>query len=59
VFDKRGKGMITPNELKQTLQAELKIPASERDITDLVAEIDIDSTGDVNYEDFKELMNRL
>ena len=56
IFDKRERGYSNPNELKNKLKEHLVVPASEAELEGLIEEINIDSTGNITFNDFKRLM---
>jgi len=55
VLDKEGKGEIHTDVIKEILQ-KLDDTLSEADLGDLIAEIDSDGSGWVDYDEFKALM---
>merc|ERR1712002_136788 len=55
VLDKVGKGEIHTDVIKELLQ-KLDDTLSEEDLGDLIAEIDSDGSGWVDYDEFKALM---
>merc|ERR1711872_764575 len=55
VVDKEGKGEIHTDVIKEILQ-KLDDTLSEADLGDLIAEIDSDGSGWVDYDEFKALM---
>merc|ERR1711990_456275 len=55
VLDKEGKGEIHTDVIKEIL-AQLDDSLSEADLGDLIAEIDSDGSGWVDYDEFKALM---
>lgn len=56
IFDKRERGHSTPHEIKSKLTQHLAVPASAAELDSLIAEINIDSTGNITFHDFKTLM---
>jgi Ca2+-binding EF-hand superfamily protein len=56
IFDKRDRGYSNPGELRQILSTHLAVPPSEQEITELIESINIDSTGNIRFSDFKRLM---
>jgi len=54
-LDKEGKGEIHTDVIKEILQ-KLDDTLSEADLGDLIAEIDSDGSGWVDYDEFKALM---
>jgi len=55
VLDKEGKGEIHTDVIKEILQ-QLDDTLSEEDLKELIAEIDSDGSGWVDYDEFKALM---
>ncbi|GFO45989.1 calmodulin [Plakobranchus ocellatus] len=51
VFDKRKCGYITPSDLRAVLQC-MGEELSEDQIDDMIAEVDIDGDGKINFEEF-------
>ena len=50
-FDQDGNGVISRDEL-QTVFAELGRYLSEEEVEEIIASIDQDGTGNINYEEF-------
>jgi len=55
VLDKEGKGEIHTDVIKEIL-AQLDDSLTDQDLNDLIAEIDSDGSGWVDYDEFKALM---
>ena len=58
IFDRRDRGHATPKDIKSKLQQHLVIAASEAELDNLIAEINIDSTGNITFNDFKIFRSR-
>jgi Ca2+-binding EF-hand superfamily protein len=56
IFDKRDRGYSNPNEMRQILGGHLVVSPSEAELNELIEAINIDSTGNVTFGDFKRLM---
>lgn len=57
LFDKRDKGYITSNDLKQVLPNYLEFPVSDAEISELIVECDPNGTGNIAFRDFARLYN--
>eukprot|EP00483_Globobulimina_turgida_P009798 UN09817 len=55
VFDKDGDGQITPQELAAIMKA-LGESLNEQDILTMIQEADADGDGNIDFEEFKKLM---
>ena len=51
-FDKNGNGVLSRDELIEAYQAIRGINFNEKEIDDLIQKIDVDGSGDINYEEF-------
>ena len=56
LFDIDGNGYITIDELKETLNLNLN---NQLDWKDLVGEVDKDGDNQINFEEFKEMMEKV
>ena len=54
-FDKDGKGTVTASELRQVM-AESGQSMTETEINDLMKQVDKNSDGKINYEEFVKMM---
>jgi len=57
LFDKDGGGSISAHEIKETLGIGKAISTHVWD--EIVAEVDIDGDGDIDFEEFSKMMKRL
>ena len=57
MFDKDKDGTITAKELDNVMKS-LNQDPSEHEIHDMIAEVDIDGNGQIDFEEFVSLMNR-
>lgn len=55
LFDTDGNGTIDPKELKEAMQS-LGFEAKNQAIYQLISDIDKDGTGDIDFEEFLDLM---
>lgn len=55
LFDTDGNGTIDPKELKEAMQS-LGFEAKNQTIYQIIADIDKDGTGDIDFEEFLDLM---
>lgn len=55
-FDKDGNGFIEPEELKEKLEAMYKQKFTMEQIKGMIAQVDINNDGMIDFEEFKELM---
>lgn len=55
LFDTDGNGTIDPKELKEAMQT-LGFEAKNQTIYQMISDIDKDGTGDINFEEFLDLM---
>jgi Ca2+-binding EF-hand superfamily protein len=55
LFDTNGDGTIDPKELKAAMQS-LGFEAKNQSVNQMISDIDKDGTGDVNFEEFLDLM---
>ena len=56
LFDKDGGGSISPDEIKQVLGAGRKF--DDRIWNQILAEFDIDGDGEVDYQEFRDIIIR-
>ena len=57
MFDKDRDGSITIKELANVMRT-LSHTTTDQDIADMIAEVDIDGNGKIEFEEFVSLMNR-
>ena len=57
LFDKRDKGYITANDIKQVLPNFLEFPVTDFEIQELITECDPNLTGNIAFRDFTRLYN--
>lgn len=57
LFDKRDKGYVTSNDLKQVLPNYLEFPVTDNEIQELLTECDPNATGNIAFRDFARLYN--
>lgn len=57
MFDKDKDGTITAKELANVMKS-LNQDPSEQELHDMIAEVDIDGNGHIDFEEFVNLMNR-
>lgn len=57
MFDKDGNGLITKQELLEGLNR-LGESMNEKDILELIEAADLDGDGNINFEEFVELMRQ-
>jgi Ca2+-binding EF-hand superfamily protein len=57
LFDKRDKGYITANDLKQVLPNYLEFPVTDSEISELIQECDPNGSGNIVFRDFARLYN--
>ena len=57
LFDKDGDGHVTPKELMVVLQSLGQQP-SEEDVKSMIGEVDDDGNGEIEFEEFVQLMSR-
>ncbi len=57
LFDKDNDGWITATELSQVMRS-LNQEPSNREIEEMIAEVDIDGNGRIDFEEFVILMNK-
>jgi calcium-dependent protein kinase len=55
LFDKDGSGTISPNEIRNALGIE----STDKRLNDLIAEIDENGDGEIQFEEFCNMMKRL
>ena len=55
VFDKDGSGLVSADELRQTLLT-MGEQLTSSEVEDIIREVDIDEDGAVNYEEFARIM---
>ena len=55
LFDTNGDGTIDPKELKAAMQS-LGFEAKNQTVYQMISDIDKDGTGDINFEEFLDLM---
>ena len=55
LFDTDGNGTIDPKELKEAMQS-LGFEAKNQNIYQMISDIDKDGTGDIDFEEFLDLM---
>ena len=55
LFDTDGNGTIDPKELKEAMQS-LGFEAKNQTIYQMISDIDKDGTGDIDFEEFLDLM---
>jgi calmodulin len=55
MFDKDGNGLITKQELLEGLN-KLGETMTEKDVLELIEAADLDGDGNINFEEFVELM---
>lgn len=57
MFDKDKDGTITVRELANVMRS-LNQDPSEQELQDMIAEVDVDGNGRIDFEEFVSLMNR-
>jgi calmodulin len=57
MFDKDKDGTITAKELANVMRS-LNQDPSEQELQDMIAEVDVDGNGRIDFEEFVSLMNR-
>ena len=57
LFDKDKDGTITAKELANVMKS-LNQDPSEQELNEMIAEVDIDGNGNIDFEEFVTLMNR-
>ncbi len=57
LFDKDKDGTITAKELANVMKS-LNQDPSEQELNEMIAEVDIDGNGHIDFEEFVNLMNR-
>lgn len=57
-FDKDGSGSISLDELKQVLGVKKRL-VDDGVWNQLISEVDIDGNGEIDYKEFKIMMNKL
>jgi calmodulin len=57
MFDKDGNGLITKQELLEGLNR-LGETMNEKDVLELIEAADLDGDGNINFEEFAELMRQ-
>ena len=55
VFDKDGNGFISTKELREVLK-ELGDDVSDKEIIEMIRNVDIDGDGKVNYDEFVQML---
>ena len=55
VFDTDGSGAISANELRNVMQSLGQDPSST-ELRDLIKEVDLDHSGCIDFEEFKNMM---
>ena len=60
IFDRNDKGRIGVQDIKQTLESELKIPTNARDIKDFIdATGVVEPNGNIGYDDFRYFLSNI